>query len=43
MSDLPGQRGAGKASSKAEDRAERRLLSFYDLLFLGAGGVVGSG
>lgn len=43
MSDLPGQRGAGSASSKAEERAERRLLSFYDLLFLGAGGVVGSG
>ncbi|SHM84279.1 APC family permease [Actinacidiphila paucisporea] len=43
MSDLPGQRSAGTASSKAEERAERRLLSFYDLLFLGAGGVVGSG
>lgn len=43
MSDFAGPRATGKTPVSAGGRAERRLMSFYDLLFLGAGGVVGSG
>jgi amino acid transporter len=38
-----GLRNAGTSPLSAEDKAERRRMSFWDLFFLAAGGVVGSG
>jgi len=38
-----GSTAEGEAADAAEERAERRRLSFRALLFLGAGGVIGSG
>lgn len=38
-----GLRTAGAFPSVPEDAAERRRMSFYDLFFLAAGGVIGSG
>lgn len=42
------RRGSGPRTARAlpptpEDTAERRRISFYDLFFLAAGGVIGSG
>jgi amino acid transporter len=42
MSAESGPRDPGASPLNAEQNAERRRMSFYDLLFLAAGGVIGS-
>lgn len=42
MSTGSGSRNPGASPLNAEENAERRRMSFYDLLFLAAGGVIGS-
>jgi amino acid transporter len=43
MSVREGRQPAAVSTTSAEDHAEGRRMSFYDLLFLAAGGVIGSG